>query len=177
MVSSFQENRQYFCQYVNTRPHTINNIFNTTGIDNIIDRVRSVILHLQLGTYHNQFWGTLALGPVCLGLDNLYANSVHLTIKLFPKSQKNFSEQWSVPKFEWTIYVTWLWCWWPVAERSASTGHVHWYVCVARSMPGSTNRLYSIAYRRRRLRWNDNNYCPVAHLKVTNLGHFNSYHV
>jgi len=41
MVSSFPENRQYFCQYVNTRPHTINN--NTTDIDNIIDRVRSAI--------------------------------------------------------------------------------------------------------------------------------------
>jgi len=40
LVSSFPENRQYFCQYVNTRPHTINNIVNTTAIDNIIDRVR-----------------------------------------------------------------------------------------------------------------------------------------
>jgi len=41
MVSSFLENRHYFCQYVNTRPHTINNIVNTTDIDNIIDCVRS----------------------------------------------------------------------------------------------------------------------------------------
>jgi len=41
MVSRFPENRQYFCQYANTRPHTINNIVNTTDIDNIIDRVRS----------------------------------------------------------------------------------------------------------------------------------------
>jgi len=43
MVSSFPENRQYFWQYVNTRPHTINNIVNKTDIDNIIDRVRSAI--------------------------------------------------------------------------------------------------------------------------------------
>jgi len=43
MVSSFPENRQYFCQYVNTRPHTINNIVNICRIDNIIDRVRSAI--------------------------------------------------------------------------------------------------------------------------------------
>jgi len=41
MVSSFPENRQYFCQYINTRPHTIINIVNTTDIDNITDRVRS----------------------------------------------------------------------------------------------------------------------------------------
>jgi len=40
-VPSFPENCQYFCQYVNTPPHTINNIFNTTDIDSIIDRVRS----------------------------------------------------------------------------------------------------------------------------------------
>jgi len=39
MVSSFPENRQNFSQYVNTRPLTINNIVNTTDIDNIIDRV------------------------------------------------------------------------------------------------------------------------------------------
>jgi len=38
MVSSFLENRQYFCQYDNTRPHTINNIVTTTDFDNIIDR-------------------------------------------------------------------------------------------------------------------------------------------
>jgi len=43
MVSSLPENRQYFCQYVNTRRHTINIIANTTDIDNIIDRVRSAI--------------------------------------------------------------------------------------------------------------------------------------
>ena len=43
-VSSFPENRQYFCQNVNTRPHTINNIVKTTDFDNNIDRVRSAIL-------------------------------------------------------------------------------------------------------------------------------------
>jgi len=43
MVSSFPENRQYFCQYVNTQPHTINIIVNTADIDNNIDRVRSAI--------------------------------------------------------------------------------------------------------------------------------------
>jgi len=44
MVFCFPENRQYLCQYVNTRPHTINNIVNTTDIDNTIDRVRSPIV-------------------------------------------------------------------------------------------------------------------------------------
>jgi len=43
MGSSFPENRQYFCQYVNARPHTINNIVNTADINNIIDYVRSAI--------------------------------------------------------------------------------------------------------------------------------------
>jgi len=33
----------------------------------------------------------------------LYANSDHLKIELFPKRQNNLREQWSVPKFEWTI--------------------------------------------------------------------------
>jgi len=47
MVSSFPENRQYFCQYVKTQPHTINNIVNTTDIDNIIDCVRSAIDQLS----------------------------------------------------------------------------------------------------------------------------------
>jgi len=46
MVSSFPENRQY----ANTRPHTINNIVNTTDIDNIIDRVRSAIHSFWTGS-------------------------------------------------------------------------------------------------------------------------------
>jgi len=41
--NGFPEERQYFRQYVNTRPHTINNIVNTTNIDNITDRVRPAI--------------------------------------------------------------------------------------------------------------------------------------
>jgi len=32
MASRFPENRQYFCQYVNTQPHTINNIANTDEV-------------------------------------------------------------------------------------------------------------------------------------------------
>jgi len=36
----------------------------------------------------------------------LYGNSGHLKIKLFPKRQKNFREQWSAPKCEWTIELT-----------------------------------------------------------------------
>jgi len=31
----------------------------------------------------------------------LYANAGHLKIKLFPKRQKDFREQWSVPRMEW----------------------------------------------------------------------------
>jgi len=33
----------------------------------------------------------------------LYENSGHIKIKMFPRTQKNFREQWSVPKCEWTI--------------------------------------------------------------------------
>jgi len=43
LMKWFPENRQFFGQYVNTLQHTINNIVNTTDIDNIIDSVRSAI--------------------------------------------------------------------------------------------------------------------------------------
>jgi len=50
-VSSFPENRQYFCQNVNIRPHTINNIVKTTDFDNNIDRVRSAYSIMNIAIF------------------------------------------------------------------------------------------------------------------------------
>jgi len=55
-----------------------------------------VVLHSQLGN-------GLGYPSIRARLSKyLYANSGQLKIKVFPKTKRNFREQWSAPKCEWT---------------------------------------------------------------------------